>query len=109
MADERKPDNNFTEEKLLWFLATAYLADVAGLLDEDKRLKLDELGEQYGQGLTWQQHIEQRLGINADFVNALYSLCIEHGKTERQALGFMLRGFGCDPASVNERLSQVLG
>ena len=100
MAKQKaKPkDDDFDFEKFLWFFATAYLAACVDLLDKTKKLKLAHLVDQYGCEKTWQQQVEETFGIDPTFVKTVYKLCLERGKTEAQAINFMLRGFGCPEA-----------
>jgi hypothetical protein len=98
-------DNDF--EKFFWFFATAYLADCVDLLSKTKKLKLAHLGEQYCGEKTWQQLVEESIGVDPTFVKTVYNLCLERGKTEAQAINFMLRGFGCP--EPEERMIEVLG
>ncbi|MFO0890964.1 MAG: hypothetical protein U0790_17705 [Isosphaeraceae bacterium] len=94
------------EEQLFWFLATAYLADCVELLSPATKLKLAHLNDQYGCETSWQQQVEGTFGIDATFVKTVFTLCTERGKTEAQALRFMLQGFGCP--EPEERMQEVL-
>jgi hypothetical protein len=51
--------------------------------------------------------VEETFGIDPTFVKTVYKLCLERGKTEAQAINFMLRGFGCP--EPEERMIEVLG
>ena len=51
--------------------------------------------------------VASNLGVYAAFVKSVYALCKERGKTEPQAIGFILRGFGCPEAE--ERMMEALG
>lgn len=91
------------EEKLFWFLATAYVADTVGLLDEDKAAKLASFEAAAGQQ-TWQEHVRSSLDVDDDFVKRVYALCRKR-KNEPQSIGFILRGLGC--LCVDDRLREV--
>jgi hypothetical protein len=82
-------------DKFFWFFTTAYLADCVDLLDRTKKLKLAHIGEQYCGEKTWQELVEENIGVDPTFVKTVSKLCLERGKTEAQAINFMLRGFGC--------------
>lgn len=92
------------EQKLFWFLAAAYLADMAGLLDADKAAKLTSFEASAGTQ-TWQEHVRDALGINDYFVACVYAHCRKLGKDEAQSLGFILSGLGCPCTS--ERLKEL--
>lgn len=98
------------EEKLYWFLVTAYIADAMGILDMAKKLKLTNLSAQYGGELTWQQHVEVQIGLSPAFIRAVTELCLGEmgGRKERPwPLLFFQRGLGCpDPV---KRIKDVLG
>jgi hypothetical protein len=95
-----KPKDERFEENLFWFLAAAYMADCLGLLDTNKRLKLTHLADQYGCADTWQRQVEEALDLDRAFVEAVFRLCTERGKTPPQAIGFILRGLGCPEPEV---------
>jgi hypothetical protein len=80
--------------------------DSVDLLDKTKKLKLSHLGEQYGGEKPWQQLVEESFGIDPPFVKPVSTLCLERGKTEAQAINFILRGFGCP--EPEERMIEVL-
>lgn len=101
----RKKADDF-EHNLFWFLAAAYVADVVGLLSPDKAAKLSSFEAAAGTA-TWQEHVRESFDLDDEFVRRVYTLCRERGKDEAQALGFILRGFGCPCA--DERLVEVLG
>ncbi len=101
---KRKKKEDF-ETNLFWFLATAYIADVIGLLDPAKAAKLSSL-EALAGTLTWQEHVEQSLDLNREFVEKIYALCRQK-KNEAQSIGFILRGLGCPCA--DERMAELLG
>ena len=100
-ADPGENEDAITEEKLFWFLATAYVLRVVGLLRPDKEDKLNSLST--GWEDNWQDHVRTQLGINDTFIRNLYGLCSEF-KTAVQAVSFILRGFGCP--STDARLSE---
>ncbi len=93
------------EEKLFWFLATSYVADVVGLLSGDKAAKLASFEAAAGQQ-TWQEHVQESWDVDDNFVKKVYALCRKR-KDEAPSLLFILRGLGC-PEPV-ERLKELLG
>ena len=80
------------EEKLYWCLATAYLLDTVGLLDQDKAAKLATFEAEIG--VTWQASVRRDLDVSDDFVKRVHTLC-RKTRDEAQAVGFLLRGMGC--------------
>jgi hypothetical protein len=40
---------------------------------------------------TWQQLVEESFGVDPTFVKTVDTLCFERGKSEAQAINFMLR------------------
>jgi hypothetical protein len=80
------------KDKLFWYLATAYLLDTVGLLDQDKAAKLATFEAEIG--MTWQASVRRDLGVSDDFVKRVYALC-RKTRDEAQAVGFVLRGMGC--------------
>jgi hypothetical protein len=80
------------KEKLFWYLATAYLLDRVGLLDQDKAAKLATFEAEIG--VTWQASVRRDLDVSDDFVKRVHTLC-RKTRDEAQAVGFLLRGMGC--------------
>ena len=94
-------EDAITEEKLFWFLTTAYIIRAIGLLDEAKELRLDAL-DVYGWG-NWKEHVKKQIQVDDGFITSVYALCTEY-QTRDQAVAFILRGFGCP--SANERVAE---
>lgn len=80
------------EEQFRWLMATAYVLSCVGLLNSETRMKLDSLDE-LGAG-NWRQLTAAELGVGESFIRSVYALCTEF-KDSGQAIGFILRGFGC--------------
>ena len=97
-------ENEDFEQNLFWFMAAAYIGDTIGLLDERKAAKMSSL-ESLAGGATWQEQTRKSLEINDSFVKKVYALCTKQGKSEVQAIGFILRGLGCP--NTEERLREV--
>ena len=98
--------SNTDEQKLLWYLATAYVADVLGVLDPVKAAKLASFEAAAGTQ-TWQEHVREALDVDDAFVRRVVEACRARGKDETQSIGFLLRGLGCPDAE--ERMREVLG
>ncbi len=105
MAKRKKKDDAITEEKLFWYIATAYVGWAVGRLDKSKEAKLDQLCGEYAID-DWKHTVEESLGIDATFVRSVYALCSER-KPKAAAIGFILRGLGCSAA--DERIAEVFG
>ncbi len=100
---EHEPEEDFASN-LRGFLLVSYIADVAGQLHPDKKLKLTHLGEQYGTD-DWQATIEQDFGIKKKQIATLLKTC-RTSMSDYEAILFIARGFNCPDAS--ERVSEVM-
>ena len=97
-ADEPAEDDDaITEEKLFWFLATAYILRAVGLLRPDKHEKLASLTAHWTS--DWGAHIRMQLDINDTFIRNVYGNCTEF-KSPFQSVAFILRGLGCPSAEA---------
>ncbi len=94
------------EEKIRWYLIAAFIADLAGLLDDKKEQKLTYLTAQFGADEPWRAVVLRDLGLDESFVGRVYSVC-RTGMPRSWAMCFVLRGLGCpDPEA---RLREVVG
>jgi hypothetical protein len=100
------PNVDSGEEKIRWVFVAAYVADVAGLLDKDKRLKFTHLAEQYAGDETWQGVVEHDLEINKKFIASLFKACRKH-MSAGHSLCFILRGLGCPYSEA--RVRDIIG
>jgi hypothetical protein len=100
------PNAQSDQMKLDWFLVALYLADVAGILDDDKKVKLVHLAEQAGMGMSWKESIEEDLALDREFFTELLEVC-QLRLGIRDSLCFILRGLGCP--SPEMRVFDALG
>lgn len=100
------PSAQSDDEKIRWYLIAAFIADLAGFLNEDKDLKLASLTVEFAGGAPWRAIVAQELGVDSETVGHIYSAC-RNGMNPASAMTFVLRGLGCpDPEA---RLSEVVG
>lgn len=94
MAKKKKlrEADTITEDKLFWFMTTAYILRAVRLLDKEKERKLDSLDE-LGAG-NWKDNVRESLCVDDKFIRSIYALCTEY-RDRTQAVAFILRGFGC--------------
>jgi hypothetical protein len=90
------------DERLSWFMATAYVLRCLGLLAGGKGDKLDAVGSG---GASWVALVEAEFGIDGTFVRSVYALCSER-MSRGDALVFILRGLGC--RQPRARLAEAL-
>lgn len=104
MAD---PSESLNAEQIFWFLTTAYIGKVAGLLNPTMEGRLDHLFHHQSK-TSWIEQVEEGLGIDADFIRSVYELCTKRNSSEA-AIGFILRGLGCPAAEVDARIRELRG
>ena len=98
VRQNKEPESDqITEEKLFWFLTTAFILRGAGLLAEGKEDKLNVLNA------NWLQIVKINLGVDESFIKEVYTLCTEY-KDRNQSVAFILNGFGCP--CVEQRMSE---
>lgn len=89
-ADEEVRQLKHTEQVIRYF-ATAYVLDIAGMLDSPQRNKLDGLSRELGS--RWQSDVEQRHGLSPVFIRNLYATLLDK-YLPHEAAAFVLRGLG---------------
>lgn len=100
------PNPQSDEAKIEWYIKTLYLADVAGVLESDKNLKMTHLAEQYGLPTGWMEAIEEDLGLDRKFFQGILKECRTRFSV-RDSICLVLRGLGCP--SPEMRVQDVLG
>lgn len=100
------PNPQSDEAKIEWFIKTLYLADVAGVLDNDKNLKMTHLAEQHGLPTGWKEAIEEDWELDRKFFQGIMKAYRRRFST-RDSICFILRGFGCP--SPEMRVFDLLG
>lgn len=89
---------------ILGTFTTAYVLDIAGILDPAAEQWLDTIP--LTKGSTWRESVEDFYGINSTFVRTIYAHCTEI-RDKAFAIRFILCGLGCPDAQ--ERLREFLG
>ena len=98
-------DSEDFESNLKGFLLVSYIADVAGILHPDKKLKLTHLSEQSGSG-DWRESVQETFETSVKQVAGLVTAC-RQTMDDRQTILFIALGFGCPEANI--RVAEVLG
>lgn len=96
-------DLNLTEQTLRLFV-TAYLLELAGMIDAPLQKKLDRVSE--GLGRKWEAAVEEIFGLSVPFVRNLYATLLDR-YLPHEALAFILRGLGF--ANPEQHLGELLG
>ncbi len=102
MSDDAEQLNS---EQIFWFVTTAYIGRVAGLLNPVMEQRINAMFQDKSP-VTWIEQVEQGLGIDADFVRGIYLLCTQKN-TPEAAIGFILRGLGCPSEEVDARIREL--
>lgn len=100
------PNAQSDQAKLQWFLVALYLADVTGVLDGNKKVKMAHLAEQFGLEKGWKEAIEEDLELDRKFFERLIKACGVR-LSVRDSICFVLRGLGCP--SPEMRVHDVFG